>query len=513
MDDTKSPLTRRRLLAGAGALAATGAVAWGLRQRSGDLVAPAVAGDLNVLYISADELNPNFLGHVGHPDARTPRLDALAAQGMRLSKVYATAPTCAPTRQSMLTGLHPLEHGVFLNGYVFDARTPTLASYFGAQGLRTACIGKLHTDNDEANQTFGFDTVLSPQAGPRWRAVEDGWQEGVIPSSPDIEDAIAFATMPFNFGGTPQISERENTDWILVEEALRWLEDHREERFFLYVSMRAPHYPFAMPEDFYYLFDPADVTLPVVRAEDREGSQAARQTWKKYRWGDMTEAHTRLVLARYLGATAWLDHLVGRLLDALDRLGLAQKTLVVFTSDHGDMCGEKGLWLKSQMFDPACRKPTLMRLPGVIEAGSRYDGLVSEVDLWPTVAGLVGVGGGLDALPISGRDQSAALLGEPADPRTCAFATLGAPDERRWPWLHMARDERYKLCRYRNARRKPELTELYDLERDPHEVDNIAGLPELAEVRARLEQAADDFLGGLRAPAYPPVKGKGISED
>ena len=466
---------------------------------------PVARDQMSVLYISADELNPNYLGHRGHPLADTPNLDALAAQSLQCTKVYTSSPVCAPTRSSLLTGLYPLEHGQFTNAYLLSTAYPTLSEYFTEQGFQTACFGKLHTNNGEDINNFGFQTTLTTNAGAKWEEVRDRYVGTLPRPTPDADDEALFSSMPFDFGGKPLDSELLDDDYQLVQEALAWLREHQGQRFFLYVSLRAPHYPFNLPRDYYYRYDPADIPLPDVVADDRSDSILAAHIWEEQSWGEMTDEHIRLVLARYLGSIAWLDHLVGLLLSELQTLGLDRSTVVAFTSDHGDMCGEKGLWLKNIFFESAARKPLLVRMPGYLAPGSEDDVPLGEVDLWPTMAGLVNAAEGLASWEITGRDHSDVLLGTTSERPAFAFSLKGEPDNTLGlPWVTMAAGPRYKLWRYRGYLWGETGLELYDLETDPLEQDNIINTEGTEAIQAEMNAAMDAWLDSMRVPLVTP---------
>ena len=516
--------TRRALLQGAGALSVVGASFTlqagrapvskddktiddtgdtGAQETAQDAVVPR--DQLSVLYISSDEHNPKALGFEGHPDAITPNLDRLAAEGMVLSRVYTTTPVCASTRQSMLTGLWPQEHGQLGNGYVFHELSWTLAEHFTDQGLSTACFGKLHTQNDEETHSFGFQTFISTASGARWDDLYAAYVEGLDQPIPDPEHTPIFEEIPFaGFDGHPLADPRRDDDYIMLQEAIAWLRAHKDERFFLYVSFRAPHYPWRLPDEHYYRYDPATMTLPENIPGDLDDCRIGAHWVEELGWDGMTEEQTRLCLALYMGAVSWIDTLVGELLKVLEELGLVNSTAVVYTSDHGDMLGEKGLWLKSCFFDGAVRKPLIVRAPGHIPSGTRSDALLSELDLWPTLAGLIQADVGLDGL--TGQDHSGVLLGERETGRDVVFSMYGISERETYPWLMMARDERYKLVRYRTWTWDETAYELYDLALDPTEIENIHEDPSLAERKASLSAAMDACLAGMRSPTFTPVQ-------
>ncbi|MCK6517102.1 sulfatase-like hydrolase/transferase [Myxococcota bacterium] len=473
---------------------------------------PVARSQLSVLYISSDEHNPKALGFEGHPDAMTPNLDRLAAEGMVLNRVYTTMPVCAPTRQSLLTGLWPQEHGQLSNAYVFNELNWTLAEHFTEQGFATACFGKLHTQNDEETHSFGFQSFISTASGARWDELYAAYVEGLDQPIGDPEHEAIFADIPFSgFDGHPLADPRRDDDYVLLQEAIAWLRAHKDERFFLYVSFRAPHYPWRLPNDYYYRYDPAMMTLPENIAGDLDDCRIGAHWVEEMGWDGMTEEQSRLCLALYMGAVSWIDTLVGELLAVLEELGLSKSTAVVYTSDHGDMLGEKGLWLKSTFFEGAARKPFIVRAPGHIPPGTRSDAMLSEIDLWPSLAGLIEANAGLESL--SGQDHSGVFLGETATGRDVVLSMYGLNPTDTDPWLMMARDDRYKLVRYRTWTWDETAYELYDLSLDPTEIDNIHDDPSLADKKAELSAAMDACLAGMRDSAFPPVVASGGEDE
>ncbi len=422
---------------------------------------------LNVLYLCSDEHNPRLLG--GHPVVRTPNLDRFMEEGLSCTRTYVATPVCAPTRQSWLTGLHTWEHGQLGNRYIFDNRVPTLLQDFQAAGYRTTCLGKLHSWSEEVDGALGFDRILNDKSGAAWNAVRKARRVSKEPPLFDPDDSPVYASMPQGnrFQGKLRPDVSTSDSWLLVQEAIAELRRNPGTTpFFLYLGVRAPHHPYDLPRDWYHRHDPAD--MPGAYGADSSLSPGTDRQAKKNDWGGLQPEHHRLLQARYYSSVEYMDHLVGLVLDELDSLGLRENTLVVYMSDHGEMAGERGCWLKHTMFDSSARKPFILRAPG-LPTGS-YEHLVSEVDLLATVGGLVGVecGG-------RGRDLSGALLSGKAG-RDLAFAAdfitrkgdLG---------MTMARGPRYKLTWYRKPAFEREAVELYDLDEDPGETLNLAEDP------------------------------------
>ncbi len=481
--------------------------------------ASALAGsqDWNVLVLCSDEHNADVLGVEGHPDAYTPNLDRLAGQGMMLNRCYVASPVCAPTRQSWLTGLHPSEHGQLSNMHVFDPRNATLMHAFQDAGFETACFGKLHTQSGtEVDGAFGFDTLLNHHSA-RWAEVRSSYRDRVLGTySTSSAEAADWANMPFSgFTGRAYQDPALVPDWVLTQEAAGFLGQTRTSPFLCYLSLRAPHYPFWLPDDFYGLTDPASVSMPVVQPGDLDDSLAGQRSRDSHRWDLMTEAQHRLVRARYLDSVSFMDEMMGQMLDELDRLGLAENTIVLYLSDHGEMMGEKGLWLKHVPFQAASRKPAILRMPGVIPPATRANQLVSEVDILPTLLGLAGKG---TAVPggLSGRDLSQTVLLEAAGvPQTtwarsygvrgrevCFGSDFFGTDDT--PWMSTATDGRHNFVRYETDAGKVTY-ELYDLQEDPSEETSVADDPAYAGVLDELDTRILEHQAGLVLPEFPPL--------
>ena len=458
----------------------------------------------NVLFITSDEHNAKLLGSAGHPIIKTPNLDRLAAEGARFTRAYCAQPICAPTRQTMITGLWSFEHGQYGNGYVFDTQNTTWAHHFKAHGYTTACIGKMHTNHEDFD--YGYEVRFSRNMIPA--EVRERREAGL---SDDPHDKALFDTVTDNWGKPPRLRARIASDGelehdgVMTCESIAFLRRYAEGAygdgpFFLHASLTQPHWPWVLPREFYYLYDPAEIDYERFRDGELDHNAFALKRRKAFGWEENSEGINRLARARYYGAVSWLDHNVGRMLGALDELGLAENTLVVYTTDHGDMAGEKGLWLKSLLYDSAARLPFVVRMPGVIEAGTVNETLINHVDLFPTFAGLVGVAGDLPER-ISGKDLSACIVGEAQRPRfTIAFDNVYR-DGSGCGQL-MARAARYKLIRYDVE--DPTLRYvLYDMEEDPAETRNLAAEGAYVEVVREHEGAMEEFLAGLRAPLYP----------
>lgn len=477
-------MNRREFLRTTG-LGITGLYAAGLSS----LQAAAQARGWNILVITSDEHNPKILGCAGHPLIKTPALDRLAREGTRFTRAYAADPICAPTRQSFMTGNYPQEHGQFTNAHVFNEHVRTWGHHFKDHGYTTACIGKTHTNNEGPN-FFGFDYRGLAQRG----GAQKSW---------DPEDKKFYDASPdTRFSGMVLQNPEREFDGAVAVDSVRWLRENRSQKFFLHASFVKPHWPWDAPDDFYHMYDPAKIDMPRQVPGDLDDDWMPRNLYQRASWDKVTEPMHRVYRARYYGSLSWLDSNVGKLLATLDELKLADKTLVVYTTDHGDMAAEKGMWLKSVMFDASVRIPLLFRMPGVVPAGKTCNELINHVDLFPTLAGLSGNESGLPANQ-TGRNYAPAVLGK-GKGRDFSFSVHGVRAWNQPPQEVMARSDRWKFIWYPNAPEERDKYVLYDMEKDPDEITNVARRDQYKSVVAEHQAAVEKFLAGLKKHEYEP---------
>lgn len=513
-------LSRRELLqlaAGGAAGLATGAI--GYHPRAARTAPPEPGGGgggsrpWNVLMLVSDEHSPHFVDAVS-PWVGTPHLNRLASEGVRATNVYATSPICAPARMGLLTGLFPTETGVLGNGQALDPRTRTIAHTFGAAGFETVCLGKTHVGSPGA--TFGFDTWLSPESDA-YRLEAEGFKARTraLPV-PESERALWASVADHRLRGAPIDADRTLMSGVVLDHAEQFMATRSNERpFFLYVSWTEPHWYWNLPRAFYGKHHVADTPLPTWVDGDLDDAPLARSYQQANGWDRMSDDAQRLCRARYADAVTYTDWVVGQLLASLERHGLADNTLVVYTSDHGDMAGEKRMWLKSVMFDGAAAVPTIFRMPGVLPKGATTDALISGADLFPTLAALAGAP---LANPVSGVDQSQVLRGR-ATSQEAVFSCIHGRASTRMPGHFMVRDTKYKLVRYRHPdpSRKEEVRELYDMVNDPAENRNIAADRARRSTVAELVARGDTWLQSRAVCPYPLLRtsdlGRGDGDD
>ena len=466
----------------------------------------AVADDTrpNVLLIVSDDLN-NMLGCYGDDLARTPQLDRLAARGVRFDRAYCTFPLCGPSRNSFLTGLYPNTTGILRNAEIFRQTIPehvSLPQAFRQAGYFAARIGKLyHYNVPRSVGTNGHDDPAS-------------WELELNPAGVDRleEEPDIFTLTPGRFGGTlswyasPK-ADGFHTDGMMAADAEWVLERCARDRsrpFFLAVGFFRPHTPYVAPKDPYFGWHPVE-TMPVVAgvAEDQADLPAPALGSYKKAQDKLTDPLRRECRQAYNASISFMDAQVGRVIDSLDRLGLADNTIIVFTSDHGYHMGEHGLWQKQSLFEESARVPLLVVAPGKTSAGGVAAAPVSQIDLFPTLAELCGV-------PAPETLQGQSLVPLLADPqqagRNWALTQVVRRRKGRSFFGYSLRTRRWRYTEWDEGR---EGRELYDHEADPRELQNLAADPRfektVADLSGQLRQAvAGTFpAGGLTPPVKP----------
>jgi choline-sulfatase len=428
----------------------------------------------NLLVVMSDEHTRRALGCYGNAAVRTPTLDALAARGTRFASAYCQTPICVPSRASVATGRYAHALGAWDNGTPYVG---TEAASWGhrlvAQGHRVTTVGKLHYRRVE-DQT-GFPDQRVPMqvldgVGDLW-----GLLRGEMP--------VRRKSRSYVLEAGPGESEYVRYDRAIAETAVQWLRTEAGEGtrpWVLFVGFVSPHFPLVVPDAYFDLYSPDALPLPIQWAPEAWPRHPALELRRRQQGLDapLDEATLRRALAAYYGLVSFLDEQVGRVLGALDAAGLAGHTRVIYTTDHGEMLGEHGLWWKSAMYEGAVAVPLIAAGPDV-PAGRVVSTNVMLVDLFPGVIEAVGA----DPSPVD-RDLPGEslwrLAGEPDRPRT-AFSEYHAIYSARA--MFMLRTERYKYVHYVNER-----PQLFDLDVDPDETRDLGEDPAHEDLRADLER-------------------------
>ncbi len=440
-----------------------------------------MARDLpNILLIQADQLKPQVLPAYGGP-AVAPHLDRLCREGVVFENAYCNFPLCAPSRFSMLAGMLPSRVRAFDNAAEFTAATPTMAHYLRLAGYRTALAGKQHFVGPD--MLHGFHERLLPELYPTDFHWTPDWDETRMESNNDSSGVIR--------SGICERSMQMDHDEAVLSRSAAWLQDAARRQdgqpFFLAVSFTHPHEPYFARRGHWERYRHEDVPMPatpLLPGPERDLHSRRMFAHHGLLEGDITEAHVRTARHAYLANCSWLDDMAGALLEALEAAGFENDTAVLFTSDHGDMLGERGLWFKKHFFDHAARVPLVLHAPGRL-AAARRSGPVSLVDLLPTLCDLAGIDpanraprppDGASLLPVC-RDPAA--TGD--RPVFAEMTSEGVPSP-----MFMVRSGRFKLMTGGGA---PDL--LFDLESDPEERNDLAARPGSADALAALRRLAE----------------------
>ncbi len=457
--------------------------------------APAIRPPTNVLFIAVDDLGP-ALGCYGNPVVQTPHIDRLARTGVRFARAYNQIPLCNPSRASALTGRRPDATAVYDLTRHFRTTLPeavTLPQLFRRAGRFVARVGKLYHYNVPAGiGTEGLDDPASWEhtVNPKGRDVED--EKLIVNPTPARPISAALSWLAAD--GT----DEEQTDGLIATAAIDLMAAQRDRPFFLGVGFFRPHTPFVAPKQYFDLYPLDRIQLPVTPTGDRDDipptAFAHNNATPHY---GLAEPTLRLALQAYYASVSFVDAQVGRLLDALDRLGLADNTLVVLWSDHGYHLGEHGgIWQKRTLFEPSAGAPLLIRAPGAAGNGTACRAVVEFVDIYPTVADLCGLA---PAGPLDGRSL-APLLAAPAQAWPhAAFTQILRPGDGQPVMGRTVRTDRWRYTEWAGGAAG---AELYDHAADPGEFTNLSAAPEHAATRAELRRL---FAGRARAdvPATP----------
>lgn len=436
----------------------------------------------NVLFLIADDLGAQALGCYGNAECRTPAIDRLAASGTRFERAYCQFPVCGPSRAALLTGLYPRSLGILGNGAANRlvqrlGDRPSLPQWFREHGWFSARIGKLYHMRVPGDVTAGVD---GPDHPPSWdRAINCPGEEWFTPGRAEhlTNERLRFERdTHYGLGfGTAFYVVQDPTDGAAqpdakaADAALAILDEVGDDPFFLAVGFVRPHVPLVAPETLFDAFPADDLTLAEVPDGDRDDIPEAGLSRSSERTGLTDPDRQRRVLQAYYASVAFVDRQVDRILTRLAQRGLAENTVVVFTSDHGYHLGEHDFWQKMSLHEESARIPLIVRAPGRSPAVTAA--LAQQIDLYPTLVDLAG-------LERPEHLQGASLVPVLDDPEVsvhdAVFCTKGNGD--------LVRTPDHALLAWRDG-----TAELYDMRADPRQFHNLADDERLAATRAALE--------------------------
>jgi choline-sulfatase len=426
-----------------------------------------MSGQPHILVVMVDQLSALFLRAYGHPVTKTPTIDRLAEEGVVFENAYTPSPLCGPARAAFMTGALPSRTEAYDNSAEFRSSIPTFAHYLRLEGYRTCLSGKMHFVG--ADQLHGFEERLTTDVYPG----DFGWTPDW--SKPGERVDWWYHTMSsVKQAGVAEMTNQLEYDDEVAFHAVRRLYDYaryeRDAPLALCVSFSHPHDPYVARQRYWDLFSDDEIDLPAaLPVPYDELDSHGRRLWDACAMGDfeITEADVRSSRHGYYASLAYVDERIGDVLTALERCGLADDTVVLFTSDHGEFLGEHGLFYKMSFREHPARVPLIVHCPRRFTP-RRVQEPVSLVDVLPTLADLArpGLSGEL-AYPVDGRSLVPLLEGEAENPEaTVAGEYLAEGVEKpmvmlrrgRWKFIHTPADH----------------DQLFDLEADPLELVNLA---------------------------------------
>lgn len=442
----------------------------------------------NVLFIISDDLTSTALSCYGNNVCNTPNIDRIAARGTRFTRAYCQGTYCGPSRASFMSGYYPHATGVL--GYVSPrpmiGERATWAQHFKNAGYYTARVSKIfhmgvpggiEKGDDGADDPLSWTERFNSQ-GPEWKAPGNG---ETLEGNPDGKKPVVG-------GNTFVVVEADGNDLVhsdgkTAAKACELIERHKDEAFFLGVGFVRPHVPFVAPKPYYGPFPYDEMTLPEKVPGDWDDIPELGINYKTSKNMQMDLRRQRKAVGGYYASVAYMDAQVGKVLDALESAGLNEKTIIIFTSDHGYHLGEHDFWAKVSLHEESALVPLIISVPGKQPAVCHS--FAELLDLYPTVAKLCGL-----EVPsrLQGKDISAMLDDPSHQARDAAFCVNGRGfllREDKWAYIQYKEDAAGGI-------------ELFDMERDPKQYTNLAGMPDYEPVVARFKVKLAEKLRAIR---------------
>jgi len=476
------PITRREFIKAAGGFVC--ATVFGHGQV--DAAKDNAGTPPNILFLITDQHNSGVLGCAGNPIVKTPHLDRLAAEGARFTNAVCATPFCSPTRASLVTGQWPHTHGIVKNidKNMIGLKDNTIGTeqLLFDSGYVTRQMGKWHLGNLRDLRCYNDDEedALSQEAFRKWLQEQPRTKWHKARKNEVVEGEVAFSPEMYKFHLTWSRQKKPRGqdlsiigrslrppeltfEWWLTEQCIALIRKYKHKNFMITWSVNPPHPLWVVPDPYYSMYDPAKIKLPPNwhdRPEAYKDSQPAQMGRM------MGETLIREYLRCYYGLVTMIDDCIGRILKALKEEGLEQKTLVLFTSDHGDMQGGHGMPCKSlpAFYEEIIRVPLIVRYPGQIRHGSVVSTHVGSVDIMPTFLDYTNV-------PVPKSTQGVSLRplleGKVSKDDRPAFCERGIGDT--GTFSRMIRTREWKYCVFADGRK-----ELFNLAHDPWEMTNLA---------------------------------------
>lgn len=449
----------------------------------------------NILLIMADQMVPHLTGAYGHPVVRTPALDRLSREGVSFDSAYSPCPVCAPARASMMTGRYVSDIGAWDNAAPFGCDEPTFAHYLAGAGYDTALAGKMHFIGPDQLHGFArrFSTNIYP-AGFDWTPVRGKAEVS------ERSHARYYVSENIHVGGWSDYLSYDEQAHFRAAEYLRVKGNERKTRseaapFFLTISYHHPHEPFQPPQKYWDLYEGSAIDIPEF-PDDLESTYSAMDRWLNTNHGVAKEPllknpeSLKKLRRAYYALVSYIDDKVADLLRLLEENGLGD-TMVIFTSDHGDMLGEKGMVQKRTFYEWSSRVPLIVRFPGGERAGERCRIPVSLIDLFPTLLRAAGIP--REEVPAGDGESLHSVLDGSVHGAggRCVFSEYHSQGVHAPCFMIRRSNYKYILVHGHGS-------QLFDLEEDPGEWHNLSGNPAHA--------AVEEDLRSLILNRFDPVR-------
>lgn len=480
----------------------------------------------NVLLLVADQHRFDALGCTGSPDVLSPRLDALAAAGTVFETCYVTNPICSPSRASFATGLYPRNHGLWANGVDLSDQHPLVSKAFAEAGYDCGMAGKQHlgpcSTGEERRRDDGY-RVYAWSHDPINRSPGNAYHRWLAEQHPDVHRRLVLeASGSAEAGNTAKSAtpadvlpvEAHYSHWV-AEEAIAFLRDPdrpRDQPFYFHANFFDPHHPFGAPAQFRDLYDADALAGPIGSVAELAGKPPTQAEYSRASYGghapgfqEYSETELREARAAYYAMITLVDAEVGRVLDALTEAGELDDTLVVYTSDHGEMLGDHAIMLKGPMlYDPVVRVPLIIKWADDAVRRSRVPEPVQNIDLTTTLLTAAGIAGSMDT---QGADLDALAAAVRPEWRDWALVEYRDSGHGATPPTHTTmlrhRDRKLVVWHGAPATDRPRDGELYDLAADPGELTNLYHRPEHAGLREELKDQLIDVLDATEDRRQP----------
>ncbi len=435
----------------------------------------------NILIVQADQLTARALAAYGNKVSKTPAIDRLVESGVVFENAICNYPLCGPSRASMMSGLLAFNAGVYDNGTEFAASIPTFAHYMRILGYQTALSGKMHFIGPD--QLHGFEERLITDIYPsdfNWAAnwtVEHGSNEPgrLLAAAGEVNGVLRSGV----YERTVQLDYDDEVCFKAVRKIHDYARSDDPRPFCLVASFTHPHDPFAVPQEYWDRYRHDDIDMPLIPRLPREELDAHSQRLHDHigvAEANMSDDDIRLARHGYYAAISYVDDQLAKLLDAVEKAGLTENTVVLFLSDHGEALGERGLWFKRSFYDVALKVPFIVSVPWS-DKSRRCSDNVSLVDLLPTLVDLGQPDRNLDVIEAhhDGRSLCKAIEGNTLDGENVVFAEMAA-DALTAPAVSVIENNH----KYIQCETDPPM--LFDLAADPMETNNLAGTSEAAKI-------------------------------